>query len=39
MSDLVALKAIPIPDDVRAALERHLVASESREPRDSLRRG
>ena|ERR1700722_14319626 len=25
VSDLVALKAIPIPDDVRAALERHLV--------------
>src|SRR5271169_4754009 len=25
VSDLVALKAIPIPDDVRVALERHLV--------------
>jgi 4-hydroxybenzoyl-CoA thioesterase len=25
VSDLVALKAIPIPDDIRAALERHFV--------------
>jgi hypothetical protein len=24
VSDLIALRAIPVPDDVRAALERHL---------------